>query len=300
MIQAKAKKETEIDRICYRHYGDFLASVKEIVSMRNSAANLTTNVTQLHQDFSDTGQELVHVLSELDKLNSERESIRRGLEIAEQCRDLAKLMFEARKQILQEDHYAALHTIDKIQNDFRSVPVSTLSVILDEWLPQAVAQILDGVRNEADEYISAMRSSSSNYGRILLHRQAQLSAVLNKRGGRTQLVGDRFSISLHHVRRFGNVFRLDKWASANEFESISPYIYALDDADITLMNSFFEDLAPLHKALYTYNVLGRQSQFHVHYRAIRDRDLKAIIDGAGKQEGIVWESAYDLFIQVSL
>lgn len=302
MVQAKAKKETEIDRICYRHYGDFLASVKEIVNMRKSAAELTTAVGELHEGFSSTGQELVRVLSELDKLNGERENIRRGLEMAEQCRDLAKLMFEARKQIMQEDHYAALHTIDKIQNDFRSVPISALADILGEWLPQAVAQILEGVRNEADDYMGAMRCMSANYGRILLHRQAQVSAAASKRGGKHGIVvGDRFSISLHHVRRYGNVFRLDKWAFGNEFEAVTPYIYALDDSDITLMNSFFEDLAPLHKALYTYTVLGRQNQFHSHYRAIRERELLSIVDGAGTNKSITCQIflAYVTFFVLS-
>jgi hypothetical protein len=287
LIQAKAKKETEIDRICYRHYGDFLSSVKEIVFMRESASELTSTVSQLHEDFSSTGQELVHVLSELDKLNSQRESIRRGLEIAEQCRDIAKLMFEARKQILQEDHYAALHTIDKIQNSYNDVPVGALASILGEWLPGAVAQILDGVRNEADNFVVAVRSNCSNYGNVLMHRQALATAALSKRGARAAVaspgaaVGDRYSISLQHVRRYGSVFRLDKWSDPGEFESISPFIYSVEETDIALMDSFFEELAPLHKALYTYNVLGRQAEFHAHYRSIRERELTSIIEGAG-------------------
>ena len=66
--EAKKKKEVEIERICNRHYQDFLGSVQEIVQMKGSAGQLKSAISQMHTEFCTTGQELVNVLTDLDVL----------------------------------------------------------------------------------------------------------------------------------------------------------------------------------------------------------------------------------------
>jgi hypothetical protein len=55
LTDAKRRKETEIDRICSRHYGDFLTSVSEMLKLRSEAKHLTSLVTDVHRKFKTTG-----------------------------------------------------------------------------------------------------------------------------------------------------------------------------------------------------------------------------------------------------
>lgn len=53
--EAKKKKLVELDRICYRHYSDFLESINHLTEMQESAHTLTQLVTMVDRDFSTVG-----------------------------------------------------------------------------------------------------------------------------------------------------------------------------------------------------------------------------------------------------
>ena len=53
--ETKKKKLIELDRICYRHYSDFLESINHLTEMQDSAHTLTELVSMVHKDFSTVG-----------------------------------------------------------------------------------------------------------------------------------------------------------------------------------------------------------------------------------------------------
>ena len=58
--EAKKRKETDIDKICARHYSDFLTSVRDMLDMREgSAVQLTSLIRDIHKEISETGKELL-------------------------------------------------------------------------------------------------------------------------------------------------------------------------------------------------------------------------------------------------
>lgn len=56
LTDAKKKKEAEIDRICSRHYGDFLQSVHEMLETRGSATHLSRLVNVVHTNLNTIGK----------------------------------------------------------------------------------------------------------------------------------------------------------------------------------------------------------------------------------------------------
>eukprot|EP01031_Cornospumella_fuschlensis_P040816 gene40816-49781_t len=60
--EAKKKKDAEIDRICSRHYSDFLNSVNEMLKMQDSVKELKAEMAEVHESFHSTGGDLLGVL----------------------------------------------------------------------------------------------------------------------------------------------------------------------------------------------------------------------------------------------
>ena len=158
-----------------------MGSVKEIVKMKGSAEELKLAVTQMHEQFSTTGKDLIHVLTDLDTLQEERENTRRVLDAAMHCRDISELMVMASRQIKSDDHYGAMHTIEKIQQEQNRVAVTPLNSLLSSWLPVVSGQILDGAKLAADVFLSEVRSNASLFGSTVLRRQAILCTIESKR-----------------------------------------------------------------------------------------------------------------------
>lgn len=128
-------KESEIDRICSRHYSDFLNSINEMLKMKVSATHLSQLVGEVHQEFHSTGGDLVGVLQALSKIQTERyelmllhvnffnsikffaclnarEHTKKSLETIIACRELTILMNEVKKAIESDQHYQAMRTIE--------------------------------------------------------------------------------------------------------------------------------------------------------------------------------------------
>jgi hypothetical protein len=53
--ETKKKKLIEIDRICFRHYSDFLESINHLTEMKESAHTLTQLIAVVDKDFSTIG-----------------------------------------------------------------------------------------------------------------------------------------------------------------------------------------------------------------------------------------------------
>jgi hypothetical protein len=82
---AKSKREKEIDKICSRHYGDFLTSVQELLEMRGPAENLSTAIEQVNKAFEESFQDLSDVIKSLETLQLEREHSRNALKDIQRC-----------------------------------------------------------------------------------------------------------------------------------------------------------------------------------------------------------------------
>lgn len=343
LTDAKRKKEAEIDRICSRHYSDFLSSVSEMLKLRGAAGNLATLVTDVNEKFSTTGGDLVATIKELDSIQAERENARRLLENTLQCKKISALMVKTKEQTEADDHYNAMRTIEAIQQEMKALNVRGMAQCLQSWLPIAINKLLYGARTEADAFVEQSRKHVELLGSTILQRQAQLNVgavsasggaagsagegaqtasaggasrrgSINTSRGRSSSVtsnaggpdgataaagpqgrasgrrssvarlptGSSVSTSLLHIVNHSKVFNLTSWAKSNEFEQAVPQHFT---APITPEGEELVDvklcaMAPLHKVLHLYAVLGDLHAYHEHYRALRGEFFRGILDKA--------------------
>lgn len=333
LTDAKRKKEAEIDRICSRHYGDFLSSVSEMLKLRGAAGHLALLVTDVHEKFNTTGGDLVATINQLNAIQTERENSRTLLQYAIQCKKISALMVKTKEQIESDDHYNAMRTIESIQAEMKSLHVRSMTTLLDSWLPIAINKLLYGARTEADGFIAGIREQIELIGSTILGRQAQLnvgagvslsnldssagtqgaSPAPGRRGsvnsGRPTAINNNsadtstkpgvarrgsvlrgagtpaaasYSTSLLHIINHSKVFNLTSWAKSTEFENAVPAHFStpLTAEGEEVVDSKLCALAPLHKVLHLYAVLGDLNMYHEHYRALRGDYLRNILDKA--------------------
>lgn len=298
LTEARLKKEGEIDRICARHYNDFLSSVAEMLRMRGSASSLTTLVGQVHQDFRSGGEDLINLLSELEVLQSEGEQTEKVLECLLRCKDIASLMVQIRQQINLQDHYVAMCTIERLHAQQSALPPlpRPLTVCLDKWLPAIIEQLLRATTVESDDLLKSLRGKCLIIGQIVLHKQALISADQvdvvssasfddhNAESSVFRELSESSSFAVQILRRCMQPLRLKEWATRSDIELCSPAPSHHDflEENSSLMDGLPGNLGQLHKALHVAGILNQLTSLHDHMRNERWAFLTETMDEAEK------------------
>ena len=297
--EAKKKKENEIDRVCSRHYNDFLVSVDEIVKIKDSTDELTECIAELHENFKTTGDDLVSTLGDLEALNIERGKSMNALDAVLHCKELTKLMVRAKVQfegivgvdgnvdLAYVDYYGAMRSIEILKEEEKKINIPPLKLFLTNWLKVHSNKLLEVIRIDADTCITYCRGKVDLLGITLLRKQAILSTssgtLINPNNENQSLEMLHFNtISLRHLIKFGKLFRLNRWMKLSDFEDLVPNNFSLlpPPEGEDLLKTTLKRLGPLHKALYMHAVLGEAIEFHNHYRSIRQVALLMLMDKA--------------------
>ncbi len=185
-LQASMQKKTsEIERISARHYSDFLLSTKSMFEIRGAAGEIGGVVEEINNDFAQSGNKLVDVLTELEKYQEEREKTHVVLESVMRCKELSKLMHRSSESLKQKDFYSALRNIMKVRNAAcaspreNPLPQPMLRILL-KWYPATTAQAFEAVSAEAETLLAEMRSNVLLLGQVVLKRQAATALGADK------------------------------------------------------------------------------------------------------------------------
>ena len=123
--------------------------------MRSSAVELKTVVKEMSEEFHATGNDLITVLLELEKYQKDVEKTKRVTESLRVCKEVSMFMCLAVKQIEADQHYAALHTIQILQNEVAdSIAIKPLVKKLEAWLPAVIDRLLVGAKREAEVFLA--------------------------------------------------------------------------------------------------------------------------------------------------
>jgi len=360
LTEALKKKEADIDRLCSRHYLEFLQSIHDIIAMNGCTSELGERVEELHDELKNMGEELVSILTSLDDLNVHTTSFHRLLDAVLLCKDISKQAHHAHQCLhgdatrgVKIDHYEAMRGIEALQklasssstvtattltsaavvssnsNSSNNVIVQPLiassvsvsavppiSRFLQIWLNGAVSTLLGTVRAEAEVCMAEVRADISLIGHTVLRRQARLSTAEAKArfeavktsgaissGGYMDIANystssptsssSSFSsnfvttTSLQHVERYGNLFRLERWAKRSEFEDLVPESFAQlpkEEGEKTL-SGLLRRFGPVHKALHMHTVLGESTAFYSYYHMQREKVVRDILESAEDMAG---------------
>lgn len=123
--------------------------------MRSSAAELKTVVKEMSEEFHSTGNDLITILLELEKSQKDVEKTKKVAESLRVCKEVSTFMCLAVEQIEAGQQYAAMHTIQILQNELKdSISVKPLVAKLESWLPAVIDRLLEGSKREAETFLA--------------------------------------------------------------------------------------------------------------------------------------------------
>mmetsp|Transcript_23035 Transcript_23035/g.33715 ORF Transcript_23035/g.33715 Transcript_23035/m.33715 type:complete len:877 (-) Transcript_23035:21-2651(-) len=271
--EAKERREKEIDKICSRHYSDFLASVKELLAMRGSADMIYKSITDVHEVFEAAYQDLSGVLKTLEMLQTERENSRQALLDIERCRELTGLMVKAKEFIASEDYYRALSTIETLRDELNRVGMRPFASILLTWLASLTDQLLAASKLDLQAWLGEMRDRNSLIGETVLHLSAALFLRETERpGDDLDAFSDPTTMSLEMVHRLSEMYDWDLLDYDSQTNSTVPedFTAALPAEGRRYFESITESLGPLHKSLHMHTQLGKLPQLQSIYCESRE------------------------------
>eukprot|EP01041_Mallomonas_annulata_P004974 gene4974-9946_t len=284
LVEAHRRKEKEIDGICFRHYGDFLYSVQELLLLRGSAEELTKQIQEIHNEFGTTGQDLLKVLNSLEALQKEREETEQVLTTMLRCKEIASLMVETREQISNEDFYGALSTIHILQKEQVNITIRPIQAALQRFLPNQIDHLLNAVKEDLQGMFTVLRTHRMATGGAFLHKFISISSTPSQRRmmkkkntmgnvAAVNIVKDvKTYISLQYLEENMHALRLPYWICSEDIQDIIPAVCTepLTPSDETHLSELSHHMAPLLKALHVYAELDMLPSFHALYRNIRE------------------------------
>lgn len=278
LLEAERRKSADIDRICARNYEGFIESVEEILQMRGSAGRLTALVLRVHGDAASNGAGLIEVLRDQEKIHSERRETKRALDAAVRCREAARLVLQAKQQIQGDDHYGALKTIERIQQEQPGIDSENFSLALSGWLAELVDGLVGAAQREADAWLAQLRS------KCLLLGQTIMRNCVHVRGDYKDMLERRSSLGVLATMRLGKALRIALWADAHLLDACVPADLHLPASaeGLQLIDSLTNQFSSLHKALYINSAVGDMKTFKIRSLDSKQRMLKGFLDAAAK------------------
>lgn len=128
--------------------------VKELIMMRLSAIELKAVVKEINNEFHTTGSDLITILLELEKYQKDILKTKNIIESIRVCRELSIYMCVANDQIDNNEHYAAMYTIQTLLKEVQSVTIQPMAKKLSMWLPKAISSLLLSAKQEAETFLA--------------------------------------------------------------------------------------------------------------------------------------------------
>jgi hypothetical protein len=261
VLESRKRREGEIDKICSRHYADFLNSVQELMLIRGSADKISSDINDAHKSFDLSTRQVSLILRNLDSLQHESSNITNVSDDIQRCKDLTNLMVQTKKFIAEEDYFSALSTIEQLKKDIGVAGWKPFAATLVKWLPSLIDQLLSAAKHSIQTWLIEMQTKSSLAGITMMCRYTHnciLESILDESDTKKATC-----LSLLNMGKLENTdYALKNIWTANEYsqEVQNSIPFDLYDNPSLTGSQFLEDisetLAPLHKALHMHMQLG--------------------------------------------
>lgn len=257
-----------------------------MLSLQSSAKSLTISVTQIQQEFNNTGSELLALLSQLNTLQSERDNIGNILTSFIKCQSIITKMVQAKEHIESNSHYAAMALLESIQKEYNNnLTIKPLVKFLQSWIPLQTYKLLDAVRVDSKVKIDTIRLDISLLGQTILRRLAKVLTMdykdLKIPNTNIRICTLNPSLSIISIYGCSIKLRFDKWIKDGELDSMIPqnFIDEPPDNGITLLDRNLSiELGDIYKAYHIHYKLNQEYEFNEFYRLARDTFLPHIFE----------------------
>ncbi|KGQ00775.1 hypothetical protein PAAG_12559 [Paracoccidioides lutzii Pb01] len=248
-------REAEIERNCTSNHQEFVASVNQLLLVREGTVSLTSEILDLNQSIQASTERLAEQKKALVESRSHRQNIDDTSRALQDCLEVLRLANQVNDLLMKKSHYAALRALDELENvHLRSVTQYKIAEMIQRSVPATQKAIAEAVMADLNTWLYRIREMSQYLGEIALYhtdlrkRRQKQRAELNPYFGQFKLNSPVELVSDEH----------------EEFDLLQN-----DDLQV--------DFTPLFECLHIHQSLGQMERFRGEYATTRRRQKELLL-----------------------
>ena len=247
LSQYSANRELEIERICNANHQEFVASVNQLLSVRDNTVSVSLEIFQLNQGILASIENLVQQKKELVISRGVRRKINEATQALRDCLEVLRLANHVHDLLSKKSHYSALRALDELQNvHLREITQYEIADMIQRSVPATKKLIADAVMIDLNTWLFRIRETSQFLGEVAFYHTEQ--------------------------RRTRQKDRSDGFPHLHNCKLNSPIELVSDETDefdILFNEDVHVDFRPLLECLHIHNALGQTEKFRNDYAATR-------------------------------
>lgn len=258
LTQYSSDRDTEIERICNSNHQGFVASVNQLLHVREGTVNLTTEILSLNQSIQSSTEKLAEQKKALVVSRGVRQNIDEATQALKDCLEVLRLANQVHDLLGKKNHYAALRALDELQNvHLKEVTQYKIADLIQKSVPATKKLIAEAVMADLNTWLYRIRESSQYLGEVAFYHTEQRRTRQKERAQAKEYLGN---------------FKLN---SAIELVSDETEEFNLLDNDELQV-----DFTPLFECIHIHEVLGETDKFRAAYAATRRQQKELLMPAA--------------------
>ncbi|KAI9741867.1 MAG: hypothetical protein M1834_000255 [Cirrosporium novae-zelandiae] len=249
------EKESEIEGMCNTNHQEFVASVNQLLRVREGTVNLTSEILSLNQSIQNSTEKLAEQKKGLVESRGVRQNIDETTQALNDCLEVLRLANQVHDLLGKKNHYAALRALDELQNvHLKEITHYKIAEMIQKSVPTTQKLIADAVMSDLNTWLFRIRETSQFLGEVAFYNTEMRRA---RQKTRAENIGQLASVKLNSAIEL----------VSDEVEEFD----ILDNEDVQV------DFTPLFECLHIHEALGRMDKFRAEYSSTRRRQKELLL-----------------------
>lgn len=253
--QFSNQREAEIERLCNNNHQDFVASVNQLLNVRKGTVDLTDEILKLNESIQTSTQKVVEHKKALVDSRDVRQNIDEATQALRLCLEVLGLANRVEELLRAKKHYAALRTLDELQNvHLKEVVQFDVADMIQNSVPAMQGMVKEAVMTDLNSWLYRIRESSQLLGQVAFDQT--------------------------ELRRRRQKERVDKSPYLRLFRLNSAIELVLDEReefDVLDNDDIRIAFEPLFECLHIHEALGERDRFRLTYTDTRRQQKELLM-----------------------
>ncbi|KAL7273677.1 Rab GTPase-binding exocyst subunit S15 [Rhizina undulata] len=249
------ERESDIERLCNNNHQEFVSSVHQLLTVRKGTVDLTDEILKLNQSIQSSTEKLVEHKKALVDSRDVRQNIDEATQALKLCLEVLGLANRVGELLQQKKHYAALRTLDELQNvHLKEVMQYDVADMIQKSVPAMQGMVKEAVMTDLNSWLYKIRESSQLLGQVAFDQT--------------------------EFRRRRQKERIEKSPYLRSFKLNSAIELVLDEReefDILDNPHIHIEFTPLFECLHIHEALGERAEFRITYANVRRQQKELLL-----------------------
>lgn len=249
------EREQEIERLCNTNHQDFVASVEQLLNVRKGTVTLTEEILELNESIQKSTQKVVEHKKALVDSRDVRQNIDEATKALQLCLEVLGLANKVSDLLRAKKHYAALRTLDELQNvHLKEVVQFDVADLVQQSVPSMKGKVKEAVWSDLTTWLYKVRENSQLLGQVAFDQT--------------------------ELRRRRQKERVEKSPYLEMFKLNSAIELVLDEReefDVLNNENVTIDFTPFFECLHIHEAMGERDEFKARYTDTRRQQKDLLV-----------------------